>query len=134
MDTPYHLSVPTVNATITGRFLAHSPASAVARAFRAADLHTGAVQLVQPTMVQAAYLAGTSTTYARQAALRLAERAAIENGTIPLMPPARAIPRANGLALAVLGPELDDSMLVSIAHAVGPERMLAAAVSAEAHH
>jgi hypothetical protein len=99
----YHLPDGPVNATsipISGRFLAHTHSSPIERAFIAVDLYSGERQLVLPTMTQAARLARINVTYAWWAAKRLEERAAIEAGMIPLVPPhlavepdTRALPR-----------------------------------------
>jgi hypothetical protein len=43
---------------ITGRFLAHNRKNRIERAFLAADLHTGAKGLVEPTVSQSALLTG----------------------------------------------------------------------------
>jgi len=67
----YHLPDDAVNVTaipITGRHLAHARSSPIERAFLAADLHSGAKQLVSPTMMQAAHLARVNSTYAHWAA------------------------------------------------------------------
>jgi hypothetical protein len=123
----------TVNVTgipVSGRFLAHTHANAVERAFMAADLFRGATMLVMPTMTQAAALARINTTYAWWANKRLGARAAVEAGLTPLVPPRVAASKANGHALAAI-PALDDPMLITIARSVGVERMLAAACAAE---
>jgi hypothetical protein len=58
----YHLPEPaSMPVPISGRFLAHTRDSRIARAFTAADLHAGTKQLIKPTMVQAAFLARIST-------------------------------------------------------------------------
>ena len=105
MAITYHLPEDVVKSTaipISGRFLAHNRGNAAARAFLAADLHLGTRQLVLPTMTQAASLARINVTYAWWAAKRLEERAAIEGGMIPLVPPRLVAPETNGLALPAL--------------------------------
>lgn len=145
MANIYHLPDSAVNVTalpVSGRFLAHNHCSPVERAFMAADLFRGATQLVMPTMVQAAHAARVNVTYAWWANRRLAERAAIEAGQIPLAP-AKAVNSAKaadwfaqkltGQTLAEsLAPEFNDTLLINIARTVGSERMLAAACVAEA--
>ena len=116
--------------SITGRYLAHNGESRVARAFYAADLHSGTKQLTKPTMVQAAYLARVSTTYAWWAEKRMEERWQIEAGLIPLVPAAPV--RTNGITVQPVVPDvgIDDAQLVHIANLVGVDRMLAAAIAA----
>jgi hypothetical protein len=125
--------VNTQTTPISGRYLAHTHASPVERAFVAADLYLGTRELVLPTMTQAASLARVNVTYGWWALKRLAERAAIEAGHIPLAPAHCATSKTNGHALSVpLVSEIDDAVLVGIARTVGTERMLAAACAVEA--
>jgi len=80
--------------TVTGSYLVRAKLSKVERAFIAADLYSGAIQLVYPTVVQSAWLAQVSDTYAHHA-LRKSERdrALVESGVLPLWPSAvRALP------------------------------------------
>jgi hypothetical protein len=130
----YNLPLPdyTVKPTaISGQFLARNRYDAVAHAFFARDLYTGAKELTKPTMLQAAYLARVNVTYAWWAFKRQAERAAIEAGVIPLVPPQLA--KANGTALTTppVVPDINDVELIHIAQRVGTDRMLAAAMAAE---
>jgi hypothetical protein len=127
--------VPATTATsvpaLTGRHLAHTHANRVVRAFNAADLHSGAKRLVQPTMVQAAFIARVSTAYAWWAEKRMAERAAIEAGYVPLVP-AGTPARGSGNGHTALAPvDIDDDELVRIAELVGVSRMIDAAAMAE---
>lgn len=126
----YHLPEPGVNSTpVTGSYLSHNHLDPVHRAFFASDLHSGARRLVQPTMMQAAFLARINVTYAWWAHKRRDERGVIELGLVPLVPPH---PKTNGTVLKVPpSAGIDDSELVNIAKRVGPERMLTAAVMAE---
>jgi hypothetical protein len=118
---------------ITGRFLAHNHHNRVARAFTAADLHAGTKQLIKPTMVQAALLARVSAAYAWAAVKRQNQRAEIEAGLIPLVPASVVGPKTNGNGSALVVPgTIDDAELMHIAHVVGADRMLAAAVAMEA--
>ena len=81
MAITYHLPEDVVKSTaipISGRFLAHNRGNA------------------------AASLARINVTYAWWAAKRLEERAAIEGGMIPLVPPRLVAPETNGLALPAL--------------------------------
>ena len=126
----YHLPEPaSMPVPIRGRLLAHTRDSQVVRAFTAADLHAGTKQLISPTMVQAALLARVSPAYAWAAVKRQAQRADIEAGLIPLVP-ATPRPNGNGSALVVPGGTIDDVELMHIAHVVGADRMLAAAIAA----
>jgi hypothetical protein len=80
--------------TVTGSYLAHAKLTKAQRAFIAADLHSGATQLVHPTVVQSAWLAVVNPTYAHYA-LRKSERdrALIESGALPLaLPAVKALP------------------------------------------
>jgi hypothetical protein len=103
----YQLMQPAAmrRSTLAGRFLAHNRRSRIERAFMAADLRAGAKTLVEPTLRQAAMLAGVNPTYAWWAARRIAERAEIEAGFVPLVPP-----RINGgTALIVANNGIDDA-------------------------
>jgi hypothetical protein len=117
--------------SLTGRYLAHNQESRVVRAFLAADLHSGAKQLVKPTMVQSAFLAGVNRAYAHWAAKRLAKRAEIEAGLIPLVPP--SVLKANGTMLpASITGFVTDSDVFDFVRSVGINRVLDAAVAVEA--
>jgi hypothetical protein len=114
---------------LTGRYLSHNQESRVVRAFFAADLHRGAKRLDKPTRLQAAFLARVSPAYAYWAEKRMSQRAAIEAGLIPLMPPVPA--HASGTALSTVPDAgIDDAELMHIANVVGADRMLAAAIAA----
>lgn len=79
---------------ITGRSLAHAKRSVPERAFLAADLHRNRVDLVCPTIKQAAYLAGVCVPYATAAvaiADNRAARAAVLAGDCTLMDAAKAV-------------------------------------------
>jgi hypothetical protein len=69
--------------------LAHAKRSVAERAFLGADLVTERVRLIKPTQTAAAYLVGTNVTYVQAALRQQAERAAIEAGLRPLVPPLR---------------------------------------------
>jgi hypothetical protein len=56
-----HVNGPVTS--VTGRFMAHTHRSIVARAFMAADLHLGVTQLVAPTVTQSAHIARVNLTY-----------------------------------------------------------------------
>jgi hypothetical protein len=147
---PYHLPLPdyTANsAAISGDFLARNQESRVVRAFFAADLRLGARRLENLTRLQAASLARVSPTYAYWAEKRLDQRAAIEAGLIPLVPAqlaqangtplapvASAPPNGNGTERVEFNGGINDAALVHIAHLVGADRMLAAAVAVENGH
>jgi hypothetical protein len=118
---------------VTGGFLAHNGLNPVGRAFLAADLHAGVKALPDPTMTQSAYLARVNVTYAWWAHKRQAERAAIEAGLVPLLPARPVVLKTNGNMLAVQqSTTIADSELIDIARYVGSDRMLAAAMVAEA--
>jgi hypothetical protein len=129
-----HYQLPESAATpipaFTGRFLAFNRKSPVVRAFYAADLHSGAKQLVKPTMVQSAFLAGVNRAYAHWAANRQAERADIERGLIPLVPSGSKL---NGTMLpASITGHIADSDVIDFVRSVGVNRVLEAAVAVEA--
>jgi hypothetical protein len=128
----YQLAEPatTIAAPISGRYLAHNRHDHIAHAFFAGDLVLRKTRLVQPTMTQAAFLAGVNRPYVHWALKRQAERAKIERGLIPLVPAAPM--RANGNGTALVAPEtgIDDAQLMHIATLVGTDRMLAAAIAA----
>src|SRR6516165_8654707 len=89
--------LPGVNPVraVTGRYLAHAKHTHSECAFVGADLVTGRCQLVDPTIIQAAYLAhGVNRSAVQWALQRLNERTAIETGVIPLVPskPLKALP------------------------------------------
>lgn len=79
--------------TVTDQYLAHAKLSKAERAFLARDLYTGDVQLVRPTVTQSAWLAVVNSTYAHWAIRRPErERALIESGALPLLPPMKTLP------------------------------------------
>ena len=84
---------PDVNP-ITGRYLAHAKHTHNEWAFIGADLATGRRHLVDPTIIQAAFLAhGVNRSAVQWALQRLNERIAIEGGVIPLVrKPVKALP------------------------------------------
>ncbi len=129
----YHLPEPVVNSTpVTGRYLSHNHLGRIARAFVAADRAAGAKQLVRPTLTQAAHLARANVTYAWWARKRMAERAAIEAGLIPLVP-ALPVSKPNGSTLPMLiTGQIPDGDLIALIRATGVDRVLAAACAVEA--
>ena len=125
-------SEPTATAvpTLSGQFLSRTQASRVVRAFFAADLHLGAKRIDQLTRLQSAYLARVSPTYVNWAEKRLDQRPEIEAGLIPLVPATPIDPNGNGTTLAMSDTGIDDAWLQHLAHIVGADRMLAAAIAA----
>jgi hypothetical protein len=123
-----------VNSTsLSGRFLAHNHAGPIPRAFLAAELISGAKYLTAPTLIQAAALARVNRTYVQWALKHQAERAEIEAGRIPLIPPQGqfVVPKTNGTTLPAM-PEIDDAGLVQLVRSVGVDRMFEAVVAADA--
>jgi hypothetical protein len=116
---------------LTGRYLAHTQQSRVCRAFLASELHRGTKRLDKPTMSQCAYLARVSTAYAWAAEKRMAERAVIEAGYVPLVP-ASPISKANGSALPMSITGIPDRDLVDFVRSVGVNRVIEAACAVEA--
>ena len=109
-----------VNRHVTGRFLAHNRLSRARRSFLSAELNLGVKQLVEPTLTQAAMLAGVSRASAFWAIRRMAERAEIEAGLLPLTPP-RSAPN-----------KISDAEIAAVIRSAGLDRMLAVAVVVEA--
>ena len=136
MAPHYHLlesaAMPVPVPSFTGRFLAHNRAGLVTRAFVAADLYSGAKALTKPTMTQSAFLARVSDTYGWWALKRMAERAEIEAGLIPLVPPAHAKPNGSNGAPLVTVVDVADAELVEFVRSLGVERVLQAACLVEA--
>jgi hypothetical protein len=133
MANHYQLPEPTATAvpSLTGRFLAHNRHDHVAHAFFAGDLVLGKIRLVQPTVTQAAFLAGVNRTYVHWALKRQAERGAIEAGLVPLVPPPHMAAKTNGTAPTTES-GIVDSGLVQFVRSVGINRVLEAAIAAEA--
>jgi hypothetical protein len=81
-------NVNPTNVNVTGRNLAHGQRSTIERALLAADLTLGRVDLVKPTIKQAAHLVGVCPAYVA-AAKAIAEdpdaRAAVLAGRVPLI-------------------------------------------------
>jgi hypothetical protein len=120
--------------TLSGRFLAHNRHNLAVRAFFGADLHLGAKRPDKLTRQQSAGLARVSSTYVWWAEKRMAERAAIEAGVIPLVP-ASPISKANGngtiVPMSVTG-QMPDPALIDFVRSVGVTRVLEAACAVEA--
>jgi hypothetical protein len=132
MAPQYHLTELGVNsALIPGSYLACNKLGLIKRAFLAADLHLDVKHPTALTQIQAAMLARVNRTYVHYAVKRIAERAEIEAGLVPLVPAAPTHTNGNGTVQPV-APDVGiaDATLVDIARVVGPDRMLAAAVAA----
>jgi hypothetical protein len=130
---PYHLQVNGVNSTsIPGSYLACNHLSLVKRAFLAADLHLGAKHPIALTQIQSAALARVNRNYVYWALKRQAERADIERGLIPLVPPEAelVVPKTNGTPLTTTF-GIDDAGLVQLVRSVGINRVLNAAIAVE---
>jgi hypothetical protein len=120
------------SAALSGNDLAYSHASEITRAFWGADLVSGARYLIAPKQNQAAALVGVHPMYICWAVKRGAQRADIEAGRIPLIPPhgEHVVPKTNGTALTATS-GIDDSSLVKLVRAVGIDRVLTAAIAVE---
>jgi hypothetical protein len=130
---PYHSKPNGVNPTpISGRYLAYNHAGPVKRAFIAADLHLGASFLTAPTQTQAAALARVNSSYVCWALKRQAERAEIERGHTPLIPPHGevVVPKTNGTTHTTAS-GIDDAGLVQFVRSVGIDRVIHAAIAVE---
>jgi hypothetical protein len=143
-----YLSNGVSSTPVSGRFLAHNQLSLVKKAFVGADLTTGRRPLVVPTVLQSAMLARVKPTYVHYALKRQDERAAIEAGLVPLVPPHTkdSIPPvvtivtgnghvpplsngngANGHPLSVI----EDSSLFDLIASIGVNRVLDTACAVE---
>ena len=133
---PYYPKPNGVNPTlivsstlIPGSYLARNKLGLIERAFIAADLHLGAKDLVSPTQIQSAALSRVNHNYVYWAVKRYAERADIERGLVPLIPPQGepATPKTNGTTTS----GIDDSSLVQLVRSVGIDRVIHAAIAVE---
>jgi hypothetical protein len=98
--------------------------NAVRRGFCAAALHLSNEVLSEPTVIQSAAVWQVSVTYTRYALRRMEQRALIESGTRPLVPPP-------GTKSALLSPgPIQDVDLIALAANVGATRWLEAAARA----
>jgi len=99
---------------ITGRALAHNYYTPVERAFVAADLVGGRLQLIRPTRRQAVALAHSNPVYVKRA--------------MEASPADREAILISGKPLTTINPI--DPDLVELARQIGGDRWLAAAVAA----
>jgi hypothetical protein len=115
---------------ITGRFLAHNRLDQIDRDFLGADLHAGKLLLIEPTLGQCSMLVRANRIAVSWAFKRLGERAEIQAGYIPLVPPkiTEQDRRQNAQAFIDAIPEAD---LINFVRSVGVGRILDAAVKAE---
>ena len=130
---PYHSKPNGVNPTpISGRYLAGNTLSPIKCAFIAADLHLGASVLTAPTQTQAAALARVNRSYVCWALKRMTDRAEIERGHTPLVPPHGevVVPKTNG-ATPTTASGIDDAGLVQFVRSVGIDRVIHAAIAVE---
>jgi hypothetical protein len=129
---PYHPKLNGVNPTpISGNYLAHNHASTAIRAFIGADLVSDVRCAVGLNQNQAAGLARVSPVYVHWALKRQADRAEIERGHIPLIPPHAGvvIPKTNGSTHTANG--IEDAGLIQLVRSVGVNRVLNAAIAVE---
>jgi hypothetical protein len=129
---PYHPKLNGVNPTpISGSYLAHNHASTVIRAFIGADLVSGVRTPVGLNQNQAAGLVRVNASYVHWALKRLPDRAEIERGHTPLIPPHGevVVPKTNGTTHTANG--IDDAGLVQLVRSVGVNRVLNAAIAVE---
>ena len=108
---------------VTGQWCAHAKLSLAARAYLAADLHTGKAQLISPTVVQSARLARVNPTYVHWAIKRPNDRLLVESGAVPIVPP--AMPKA------LPAPVSPQERLASVVSEVGVNSTLAMLVAFE---
>ena len=127
MDTlaNYQVGRWSVNSTVTGQYLSRARWTRRERYFVGADLYRGVKQLIEPTLAQAAFLAGSNVSAVWWACQREDHRDEIIPGLMPLMPPRPKKPQ-----LPV--PMVDDAEIISFVRTVGIGRVLDAAVAVEA--
>jgi hypothetical protein len=111
---------------VSGNLLSHNRWDPIGKAFMAADLYLGKRILRDPTIVQSALLARVNRTYAFHAIQRQAQRAEIEAGLIPLVPPVTAKP------VLLTDDMIPDSELTDIVRKAGVARILDVAAQLEA--
>ena len=130
----YDRGVGVKPAPISGRYLAHNRYDLVGRAFLGADLQLGKTVLVKPTATQAAIQARVNRDYVGWAVKRIDERDAIEKGLVPLVPPSpvNSTINGNGHTCVPVPFEMPDYELVRFVRSIGVNRVLEAAVVAEA--
>jgi hypothetical protein len=132
---PFNGKANGVNPTpISGSYLAHNQASMAIRSFIGADLVRGVHYPFMLTQIQAAALARVNRNYVYWALKRQAERAEIERGHIPLIPPHGEVvaPKTNGTApTAAPASGIDDAGLVQFVRSVGIDRVIHAAIAVE---
>lgn len=121
MDTLtwYQTGSGSVNSPVTGQYLSRARLTRRERDFVSADLYRGVKFLVQPTLAQAAFLAGSNVSAVWWACHREEFRDEIIRGQLPLVPPLALKP-------------IPDTAVVSFVRHVGISRMLDAAVVVEA--
>lgn len=134
-STYYPSQYGSVNSIpLRGKYLSRTPRTPRECDFLASDLYRGVFHLVEPSLVQAAFIAGSHSVTAVWWAVRREEhRGEILNGELPLMPARLVAPKTNGTALVVpKAVEIDDSTVIDFVRTVGITRVLEAAVAVEA--
>jgi hypothetical protein len=120
---------------LRGKYLSRTPRNPRECDFLGSDLYRGVFHLVEPSLAQAAFLAGSHNATAVWWAVKREDfRTEILNGDLPLVP-APAVPKTNGHALvapAANGESVDDATLFAVIRNCGVERTLQAAMAVEA--
>jgi hypothetical protein len=118
----------TTTLIVNGRYLAQDNLGRIKRALIGADLHTGRMQLVTPTVLQSAVLAKVDVTEVRHALRHLDDRDRIETAPTVLALPA---PRGNGTAILAPQPNGADDALFDFVRKYGVDRVLTIAAAVE---
>jgi hypothetical protein len=119
--------VPVNYSTVTGQYLSRARWTRRERDFIGRDLYRGVKQLVEPTLAQAAFLAGSNVSAVWWACQRENYRDEITSGLLPLVPPH---PKKKPPLL--IPSVYDDAEIIAFVRSVGIPRVLDAAVAVEA--
>jgi hypothetical protein len=130
----YQTGIAPVNSCpLKGKYLSRSLKGKREQAFCAADLYSGAKYLVEPSLAQAALVAGSDVSSVWWALQRMPFRKAILADEMPLVParPKKACPVPVPVQAGV-----NDAVLYDLIREIGIDRLLtvAAAVEAQAHY
>jgi len=121
---------------LKGRYLSRTPHTPRECDLLGSDLYRGAFHLVESSLAQAAFIAGSHSATAVWWAVRRENfRREILNGDLPLVPARLNAPKTNGHALVALttnGESIDDATLIDFVRSVGTTRVLEAATAVRA--
>jgi hypothetical protein len=122
---------------LRGKYLSRTPRTPRECDFLGSDLYRGVFHLIEPSLAQAAFLAGSHNTTAVWWAVKREDfRMEILNGDLPLVPARLGVPKTNGHARVAPtranGESVDDVTLIAVIRNCGVERTLQAAMAVEA--